>query len=70
MKKLGQTVYSKWDGAVNNEKGSQSVEFMGIAAVVIIVLVIVGDFMNDSGSNWITNIFEGVFSGISNLLPF
>lgn len=47
---------------VKNEKGSQAVEFMGIAAVLIIVLVIVSTQFNTNQNSWLGGLFGTLFS--------
>lgn len=66
--KLYTKVVSKWNEYLNNERGSQAVEFMGIAAVLIIVLVIVGNQMDTNQNNWFGDLFGGLFNTLRNLI--
>lgn len=72
MTELGQKLYVKGQSAVNklkrDEKGSTAVEFMGIAAVVVIVVVLISKWMRGSGNGLIANIFEGLFGGMAELI--
>lgn len=72
MTELGQKLYVKGQSAVNklkrDEKGSTAVEFMGIAAVVVIVVVLISKWMKGSGNGLIADIFEGLFGGIGSFI--
>ena len=68
MKTLSQKVYSKWttkfNRTVNNEEGSQAVEFMGIAAVVIMVIFAITKWMDSSGNGLIEGVLGGIFDKV------
>lgn len=69
MKEFGRNMFLKgqslFNGLKKDEKGSTAVEFMGIAAVVVIVVMLIMSFLNDGqGENWVTQIFNGLFDGV------
>lgn len=69
MKEFGRKMFLKGqsliDGLKKDEKGSTAVEFMGIAAVVVIVVMLIMSFLGDGqGESWVSQIFDGLFGGI------
>ncbi|RLL46509.1 hypothetical protein D8M04_04690 [Oceanobacillus piezotolerans] len=60
---------NKWNAklnrTVNNEEGSQAVEFMGIAAVVIMLVIILTTWMGNQGDTGFTGILDGIISLVS-----
>ncbi|QQK81401.1 hypothetical protein HUG20_16785 [Salicibibacter cibi] len=49
MKKLCQQTYVKLSSHLNNQKGAQSLEWLGIAAVIIILLGLLSTALSESG---------------------
>lgn len=74
MTELGQKLYVKGQSAVNklkrDEKGSTAVEFMGIAAVVIVLILLIKTWLDTKGSSSIDKIFKGLFEGLLGWFKF
>ncbi|WP_280771169.1 hypothetical protein [Salipaludibacillus daqingensis] len=69
MMNLILSMYAKATGAINNERGAQSLEWLGIAAVLIMVVGIVGTVLNEGiVSNGVTDIIDGIFDKINRSL--
>lgn len=66
MKKLTE-FYVKATGKLNNEKGAQSLEWLGIAALLILVLGIVSTAISDQEEG-ITTIISDVIGKISDMV--
>lgn len=68
MTELGQKLYVKGQSAVNklkrDEKGSTAVEFMGIAAVVVVIIVAIKTWMETQGKSSIGDIFGNLFGKV------
>lgn len=68
MTELGQKLYVKGQSAVNklkrDEKGSTAVEFMGIAAVVVVIIVAIKAWMESQGKSSIGDIFGNLFDTV------
>ncbi|TMU82725.1 hypothetical protein FGG79_20815 [Bacillus sp. BHET2] len=66
MNKLTE-LYVKFTTPVKNEKGAQSLEWLGLAALLILVLGIVSTAVSDSKGS-ITSIITSIFEKISNMV--
>lgn len=56
-----------------DEKGSTAVEFMGIAAVAVVIIVIIYNFFDgedSKGGTLIGDIFDGILDGVLSWIPF
>ncbi|HEY4601458.1 MAG TPA: hypothetical protein VIG73_09335 [Cerasibacillus sp.] len=76
MTKFGQKLYvngrTKLNNLKNGEEGSTAVEFMGIAAVVVLIIFIFTKFFGDggAGSSGITSILGGLIDVVSGWFGF
>ncbi|MFC4403106.1 hypothetical protein [Gracilibacillus xinjiangensis] len=75
MTKLGQQLYVKGQTAVNrlkkDEEGSTAVEFMGIAAVAVVIIIVALNFFNKGdGKGGVEGIFELIIGGVEKLFKF
>lgn len=66
MNKLTE-LYVKFTTPVKNEKGAQSLEWLGLAALLILVLGIVSTAVSDSKGS-ITDIISSIFEKISKMV--
>lgn len=48
----------------SNERGAQSLEWLGIAALLIMVVGIVSTFLSDSGTETINSVLESIMTNI------
>ncbi|SES21564.1 hypothetical protein SAMN04487944_12416 [Gracilibacillus ureilyticus] len=66
MTKLGQQLYVKGQTAVNrlkkDEEGSTAVEFMGIAAVAVVIILMVTNYMGEGGNGG--NLIQGLLDSV------
>ncbi|GAA0497229.1 hypothetical protein GCM10008986_25250 [Salinibacillus aidingensis] len=60
-------LYVKWTQPVRNERGAQSLEWLGVAALLILVLGIISSALNDN-SDGITDIIKNIINKISNMV--
>lgn len=66
MNKLTE-LYTKLMNPVKNEKGAQSLEWLGLAALLILVLGIISTAVSDS-SDSITGIIQSIFDKIKQMV--
>lgn len=59
--------YVKMTQPVRNERGAQSLEWLGVAALLILVLGIISSAVSDN-SDGIKGIIESIISKISNMV--
>ncbi|MCM3719807.1 hypothetical protein [Fictibacillus phosphorivorans] len=64
MQKLSISLYLKVKDALQNQKGAQSLEWLGIAALLIMVVGIVSTFLGGSGKGRIEGVLENIISSI------
>lgn len=62
MKNFGVRNYLKVKSLLTNEKGAQSLEWLGIAALLVMIIGVIGTFMDGTG----TAAIKGVLSNIIN----
>lgn len=63
MKNLYVSMYLKMKGFVQNQKGAQSLEWLGIAALLIMVVGIISTYLGDQKSA-ITGIIDKIITEI------
>ncbi|MGM0831155.1 MAG: hypothetical protein ACQEWF_24385 [Bacillota bacterium] len=61
------TLYVKLTNPLKNERGAQSLEWLGLAALLILVLGIVSTAVSDS-SDSVTTIITNIFKKISDMV--
>ncbi|MEI5907452.1 hypothetical protein WAK64_10325 [Bacillus spongiae] len=66
MKKLT-ALYVKLTNPVKNERGAQSLEWLGLAALLILVLGIVSTAVSSSSGS-VTDIINNIFKKISSMV--
>jgi len=67
MKKKILGLYEKWTNPLKNERGAQSLEWLGLAALLILVLGIISTAVS-SGSGTITEIITNILTKIKNMV--
>ncbi|QHS24156.1 hypothetical protein GWK91_15160 [Virgibacillus sp. MSP4-1] len=60
-------LYVKWTQPVRNERGAQSLEWLGVAALLILILGIISSAIGDSGDT-IKGIIDSIINKISNMV--
>ncbi|KAB8138997.1 hypothetical protein F9U64_02530 [Gracilibacillus oryzae] len=75
MTKIGQQLYVKGQTAVNrlrkDEEGSTAVEFMGIAAVAVVIIMIAMNFFDGGqGEGLIDGLLGSIIEGVTGLFSF
>lgn len=68
MKTLGKKMYVKMlskKELFTNEQGAQSLEWLGIAALLIMVVGIVSTYLSGDGSETITSVLGDIMTSIS-----
>lgn len=66
MKKISVKLYQRVTGALNNEQGAQTLEWVAVGAVVVTIAALLGAAF--SGSDGFTTIVDSIFEKISNSL--
>ncbi|MBH0167587.1 hypothetical protein IHV12_22010 [Fictibacillus sp. 7GRE50] len=64
MQKLSIALYLRVQEALKNQKGAQSLEWLGIAALLIMVVGIASTFLGGAGKGRIEAVLEGIISSI------
>ncbi|MGV3465343.1 MAG: hypothetical protein ACO1OT_08635 [Heyndrickxia sp.] len=67
MKKKLSGLYVKWMNPVKNERGAQSLEWLGLAALLILVLGIISTAVS-SGKGTITEIITNILTKIKDMV--
>ncbi|AXF56227.1 hypothetical protein [Salicibibacter kimchii] len=67
MKKLCQQTYAKLSSHLNNQKGAQSLEWLGIAAVIIILLGLLSTALANNDET-VEGIVDDILSQIGDMV--
>lgn len=67
MKNLGIQTYVKAKELVTNEKGAMSLEWLGIAALLIMIVAIISSYLGSNGSD-ITDILGNIIQNIADMV--
>lgn len=67
MKRKLMGLYVKWINPVKNERGAQSLEWLGLAALLILVLGIISTAVS-SGKGTITEIITNILTKIKDMV--
>ncbi|WP_433746737.1 hypothetical protein [Falsibacillus pallidus] len=67
MKDFMISTYVKMQGMVKNERGSQALEWIGVAAVIITIVTLLSSAVSSQGSG-ISGMVQSIFTKISDML--
>ncbi|MYL33829.1 hypothetical protein GLW08_20640 [Pontibacillus yanchengensis] len=68
MQNLMRGFYAKMYSLFHNERGAQSLEWLGLAALLILVLGIISQVLGNEGKSQVKNILTNIFDSISKMV--